>query len=93
MILTKLVLSALPKHEIFATGTSNDDPEGLFMANTNRQLRWVAVTGEIGDWCVYVHFADKDKEWIKKHGDKVEHDIHIKKLVLCDDESFKMYRY
>ena len=78
---------------IFATGTANDDPQGLFMANTNRQLRWVAVRGGIYDWAIYCHFADKDVEWIKRQGDKVGMESHIKKLVPCDDEAFEMYRF
>lgn len=92
-MLTLEKLKELPKHEIFAAGTANDDPNGLFMANTNRELRWVAVTGEIGDWCIYCHFADKDSDWIKNHGDKVVMENHIKKLVSCDKEAFEMYRY
>ena len=92
-MLTIAELDKLPKHEIFMSGTANDDPDGLFMANTKKQLRWVAVTGEIGDWCIYCHFADKNEEWIKRRGDKVCMENHIRKLVPCDDEAFKRYRY
>ena len=86
-------LKAMKPNAIFATGTANDDPEGLFMANTNRLLRWVAVRGGIWDWAIYCHFADRDEEWIKRHGDKVHDEKHIRKLVLCDDEAFTMYRF
>ena len=86
-------LKAMKPNAIFATGTANDDPEGLFMANTNRLLRWVAVRGGIWDWAIYCHFADRDEEWIKRHGDKVHDEKHIRKLVPCDDEAFTMYRF
>ena len=80
------------KPGIFATGTANDEPNGFFMANTSKQLRWVAVRGNIHDWAIYCHFVDKDTEWIKRQGDKVSQEKHIKELVPCDDEAFKMYR-
>ena len=81
------------KPGIFATGTCNDNPDGLFMANTNRQLRWVAVRGGIHDWAIYAHFADNNEEWIMRHGDKVCSERNIKMCVPCDDEAFEMYRY
>ena len=92
-MLTLKELKEMQPGEIIATGTANDDPQDLFMANTNRELRWVAVRGGIYDWAIYCHFADKDVEWIRRHGDKVYMESHIKKLVPCDDEAFKMYRF
>lgn len=92
-ILTLQMLKEMEPNKIFRTGTSNDSPEGLFMANTNRQLKWVAVRGGIYDWAIYCHFADKDIEWIKQYGDKVYNEDHIKKLVPCDEEAFEMYRF
>jgi len=92
-MLTIEKLKAMKPETIFAQGTSNDSPDGLFMANTNRQLRWVAVRGDIHDWTIYCHFAEKDWEWIKRQGDKVGMESNIKLLVPCDDEAFAMYRY
>jgi hypothetical protein len=92
-MLTLQALKDMDPGQIIATGTSNDRPDGLFMANTNRLLRWVAVRGVIHDWAIYCHFAEKDIMWIRKEGDKVCDASHIKKLVPCDDEAFKMYRY
>ena len=86
-------LKEMQPDQVIATGIANDNPDGLFIANTNRQLRWVAVRGYIHDWCIYCYFADKDVEWIKRRGDKVCDEKHIKGLVPCDDEAFKMYRY
>jgi tRNA 2-selenouridine synthase SelU len=92
-MLTLQKLKEMEPDTIFATGTANDDPEGLFMANTNKQLRWCAVRGGIEDWCIYCHLADRDVEYIRRQGDKVTFESHIRKLVPCDNEAFKMYRY
>ena len=77
----------------FATGVATDNPEGINMANTNKDLRWVAVRGGIHDWDIYCHCANRSVEWIERHGDKVNRESHIRKLVECDDEAFNMYRY
>jgi len=92
-ILTLEQLKAMPPDTIFATGTAMDNKNGLFMANTNKELRWVAVRGGIWDWAIYCHFADKTIEWISNWGDKVIMENNIRKLVPCDDEAFQMYRY
>lgn len=91
-MLTLDQLKAMPEDTIFATGTAIDDQYGLFMAGTNKELRWVAVRGGIHDWAIYCHFAEHDVEWIRRHGDKVHSENNIKKLVTCDKESFAMYR-
>ena len=91
--LTLDMLKTMEPHAIIATGMANDDPQGLFMANTNQQLRWVAVRGGIHDWTIYCHFAYHDIGWIMRQGDKVCIIDHIKKLVPCDDEALAMYRY
>ena len=93
-MLTVKDLQDMNPNEVIATGTSNDDPKGLFMANTNRQLRWVAVRGGgYWDWTIYCHTADHDVEWIKRHGDKVYDPRHIRMLVECDDDVFALYRF
>ncbi len=92
-MLTLEDLNKLETHIIFATGLSFDCEHGLFMTGSGKKLRWVAVTGEIGDWTIYCLFADKTIEWVRRHGDKVCMERHIKMLVPCDDEAFKMYRY
>ena len=92
-MLTLEQLKSMEPHTVIATGIANDDPAGLFMANTNRELRWVAKRGGIHDWAIYCHFSDKSVEWILRQGDKVCDKRHIQKLVPCDDEAFAMYRY
>ena len=78
---------------IFARGVTTDNSDGINLADTGKELRWVAVRGDIHDWAIYCHFADKTYEWIKDHGDKVHRGVHIKKLIECDDEAFQMYRH
>ena len=81
-MLTLQALKDMDPGQIIATGTANDSPDGLFMANTNRQLRWVAVRGVMHDWAIYCHFADHDIMWIRRQGDKVCRESHIKMLSL-----------
>lgn len=92
-MLTLEMLKNMEEGTIFAEGTANDDPNGLFMANTNRALKWVAVRGGIHDWCICCHFADKTNDWIKSFGDKVYFESNIKKLVPCSAEAYEMYRF
>ena len=92
-MLTIAMLKTMPPHTIFATGELMDKPNGLFMANTGRMLRWVAVRGEIPDWTIYCHFAfDKSTSWIAQNGDKVIFKGHIRRCVPCDDEALERYR-
>lgn len=92
-MLTLQQLKDMPDHTIFAHGTTIDAPDGINMANTGNQLRWIAKRGQIHDWAIYIHFAIYDEDYIKAHGDKVTNEHHIKKLVPCNDEAFGMYRY
>jgi len=92
-MLTVKKLKELKKHFIFATGTAIDNESGLFIAKTGKELRWVAVTGEIGDWTIYCHLSNHNAEWIQKHGKKIFGTHHIKMCVNCDYEAFKKYRY
>jgi hypothetical protein len=92
-MLTVKMIESMQPCEIFATGTANDSPDGLFIANTNRPLRWVAIRGGAPDWAIYCHFAEHDEQFVRDQGDKVTFEKNIKKLVPCDDEAFKRYRY
>ena len=92
-MLTVDQLKAMPAQTIFATGTVPDSPEGLNMTGSGNLLRWVAVRGGIYDWTIYTHWATNTAMWIQAHGDKVYRDAHIRKLVPCTDDAFKMYRF
>jgi hypothetical protein len=93
MELTFERLKKMAPYTIFVTGYAFDKQDDLFMANTGKKLRWIAVRGNYHDWAIYCHFAEHDEEWVRRHGDKVCLPNHIQKLVPCDSEAFKMYRY
>lgn len=86
-------LKSMPAHTIFATGILIDIDDDLFMGRSGKELKWVAIRGEINDWCIYIHFVDKSIEWIRDYGNKIYNEENIKKCVECDKEAFKRYRY
>ena len=81
------------KPGMFATGLAIDSPDDINIERTGRELRWVAVRGDIHDWGIYILFSTFTSEEVKRMGHKVCCENHIQKLVPCDDEAFKMYRY
>jgi hypothetical protein len=92
-MLTVEKLKGFAPSQIFATGEADDNRQGLFMANTGRRLRWVAVRGVVHDWAIYCGFAEWGEEEVYRHGDKVLRERHIKMCVPCDEEAFRMYRF
>lgn len=94
-LLTLEKLKELDKYSIIAHGITTNDPEGIYMTNSDkgRKLIWVAKRGYIPDWTIYIHWADNGLDYVLDYGDKVISPANIKKLVPCDDEAFKMYRY
>ncbi len=92
-MLTVDMLKAMPLGTIFAEGKAKDVEGELFMANTGKELHWIAKRGHGPlDWAVYCHFSESDSEWIARHGAKVHHNEHIRFCVPCDDEALKEYR-
>ena len=87
-------LKAMNPGEIFAEGTVENSPDGVFMTNSNigKELCWVAKRGGYWDWAIYIHWADKGRDFVITNGDKVMTDAFIKRLVPCNDEAFNMYR-
>jgi len=94
-MLTLEALKAMKPYEMFANGVTIDNSSGVNMTNTNRVLRWVACRGRIHDWAIYCYFEDEgwSLQQIHNNGEKVTNEANIKRLVDCDDEAFKMYRY
>jgi hypothetical protein len=86
-------LEQMPAGTIFATGLALDNEDGLFISNTGKELRWVAVVGGNIDWSIYCYYAERSMDWIKAHGDKVHTERNIRKCIICDDEMFARYRY
>ena len=96
MIRQKITIEELDNknnaHATLALGLALDNPEGLHMARTGGELVWVAVQGEIGDWCVYTHFSSHDIEFIKSQGDKVVDRRNIDNILDITDEVWARYR-
>ena len=91
--LTVNKLKAMKPGTIFAMGEIVDNENGINMAGTGNLLHWVAARGGIHDWAIYCSLIDMDCEGVRRCGDKVTLESHIKKLVPCDDAAFKMYRH
>jgi len=81
--------------DIFAKGEMVNSPDGLHMTDSDpgALLRWVAVKGYGDDWAIYCYWNTHSVKWIRRYGDKVTNEVHIKRCVPCDDEMFKKYRY
>jgi hypothetical protein len=92
-LLTKEVLDFLEPETIFATGILPDTPNGINMMSTGKNLRWVAITGNRGDWSVYCHFDKYSAQYISESGEKVYTKAYIRRCVNCTDEAFERYRY
>lgn len=94
-MLTLEKLKAMHPNQIIGSGIIPNSPDGLYMTNTRKgdELMWVAQRGKIYDWTIYCHWIESGKDYILNSGDKVYDVENIKKLVPCDDEAFKMYRF
>jgi hypothetical protein len=94
-MLTLQELKDMKPKTVFATGIVENSPNGIYMTdhNVGGKLLWVAKRGGIHDWCIYIHWEDRGLNYVITNGDKVTNEHNIKKLVPCDDEAFKMYRY
>lgn len=91
--LTPEQLDNMTPHKIFSDGYVKDAWDGVNMTGSNKAMRWMAQRGGIGDWCIYIHWADKGLHYIADHGDKVTSEKHIRRLVPCTDEALKRYRF
>jgi len=56
-------------------------------------VKWVAVRGGIWDWAIYYHHSHYDYEYVKRFGDKCFTEAVIKRLVPCNEEAYKRYRF
>ncbi len=84
--MTLEVFNKIPDGTVFATGFTIDAPEGCHMTGSGEDLKWLAKKGYGDDWCIYIHRASNDYEWIERHGDKVTMRRNIEKLILIEDE-------
>jgi len=87
-LLTLSSLKLINEESIFRSGVTND------MRLYHEAVSWVAVKGSgNNDWAIYYHHANFSNDEIAQIGEKVAIEAIIKKLVPCDDEAFKQYRY
>ncbi len=88
-------LKTLLPRKVFAKGEVLNSPEGVFMTDHRRgdTLKWVAETGQIGDWAIYVDWAEKSYEQVLRNGQKMYDLRNIQKLVPCTEEALNNYRY
>jgi hypothetical protein len=88
-------LQELPPHSIIDSGEVINSPEGVFMTDSDigRTMRWVAKRGLVDDWAIYIHWSEHDIDYIKRQGTKITTPRFIEKLVPCDEEMLKRYRY
>jgi len=92
-MLTIEKFNEMPDGEIFGKGIVTDNPEGVNMTNSGDKLKWVAKKGGGDDWAIYIHQADSSTDYIKRYGDKVKGESNILKLIPCDKEVLKKYRF
>lgn len=93
--LTMAILQAVKPGEVFARGIVANNPDGIYMTNSNlnRNMLWVAKRGQIADWAIYLHWEDMGEAYVIASGDKLKGKADIQRLVPCDDEAFIAYRY
>ncbi len=95
-ILTIAALDSMRPGTVFSRGEIVDSPEGYNVGATGTMLKWVAVRGDIHDWAIYTDNPWEPKESfeeVQDWGEKVHSEKDIRKLVLCDDGAFALYRY
>ena len=67
----------------------------MIMTNSEigREMIWVAKRGYIHDWAIYITWKTNGLDYCISNGDKLFNPNVIRRLVPCDDEAFKMYRF
>lgn len=92
-MLTAHTLVNMPPDTIFASGTLEDSTNDINIANSGKEMRWVAVRGKgFCDWAIYVHFAIHSIEYVARSGDKIFSPVIIQLLVPCDEDAIRLYR-
>lgn len=94
-ILTLKKLADLPTGAIIASGKVINSEQGIFITPTHvgRMMKWIAKKGDVTDWAIYIHWVEMDDEMVLSQGDKVRGTENIMKLVPCEQEVLKVYRY
>jgi hypothetical protein len=85
-MLTTEKLSEMKPNSIFASGIIND------RRLHTEDIKWVAVKGEITEWAIYYHIAEKKLNFIAHNGQKINIESIIKELVPCSGAAFECYK-
>lgn len=93
LVLTMNMLNCIPPLTIIATGLIIDSPEGINIANTKKELRWVLKLGGFKDWVIYIGPAINTIEEIERNGDKIGSPYNLAKLIDFSPEVEQRYRY
>jgi len=89
---TRDKLDKLKPGIIFASGLDFDNLEGIYLWNTEKLIKWVAVKGHsLNDWAMYADKANKNVEYIKDFGIKLSKE-EAEKLIMGTDEFMDSYR-
>lgn len=80
---------------VFVSGVIENSPEGIYMTDSDigRNLVWAAKVGWAHDWVIYCYWESAGLDYALSNGDTVCSESNIRKLVPCDEEAFKRYRY
>lgn len=78
--------------KVLAVGYAKDNPEGLFMTGSEKELHWVLKIGAVKDWCVYCHWSDRSTNFVLSQGDKVMDRNNINNILVITDEVWARYR-
>lgn len=98
LVWTPEMLSRIQEGAFFAKGFFVDDASGINIADTGNLVKWVAVKGDVEDWCIYYqnpHEGTFTKDFydIAINGDKLHYASHIMQLVYATPEMMNLYRY
>lgn len=94
-MLTVDKLKAIATNEIFDSGECINSSKDIYMTDTNvgEMMIWIAKKGSADDWAIYLCWKWQGWQFCETQGQKVCNLENIKKLVPCDEEVIKKYRY
>lgn len=96
-MLTLQKLKDMNPGTVFGRGVVKNNPDGIFATASeeykDKQILWVAKRGSFHDWWIQYHWAEKGQQHVLDHGDKLQDEDTIKRLIECDDDAYDMYNH